>query len=191
MQPVFNSPFFAENEGSTLPSKPECDSFTLPDPSQPLKKDEILCQGAEKLEELEKQGYKIPPRLKKCINWFKKVFAALEKSASLIAKGVGFAMKYLGLIFLVVGAIHVFIVLFTTPPSATLAAGLIVIVTAMVTRGAIPVLLAGGSLFLFGSSLLKGETPTLHQFLNGFPIISYFMNLIPSNYSPVDPHQQV
>lgn len=141
-------------------------------------------------EKLRKKGCKIPRCLDRLLRWFKMVGHRLERASAVIAKTVGGPIKYLGLILLVAGAIHVFVVLCTTPPAAVIAGGLIVLVTALVTKGAVPVMLAGGALFFFGKSLLKGETPMLHNFLNGFPIISYFMNLVPSTYSPVDPHHQ-
>jgi uncharacterized membrane protein YraQ (UPF0718 family) len=142
------------------------------------------------LDSLRHRGFKIPRVLDALLKWAHCAWKILETVSSAIIKCIGGPIKYLGLALLIAGAIHVFIVLLTTPPSAILAGGLIVLVVALVTKGAVPVLLAGGTLYFFGSSLLKNETPAFHSFLNGFPIISYFMTLIPSSYSPTDPHHQ-
>lgn len=141
-------------------------------------------------ESLRQKGYKIPKIFDSLLHWMQTLWKLLESASSVIIKCIGGPVKYLGLALLIAGVIHVFIVLFTTPPSAIIAGGLIVLIVALVTKGAVPVMLAGGTLFFFGTSLLKSETPAFHSFLNGFPIISYFMSLLPSNYTPNDPHHQ-
>lgn len=137
---------------------------------------------------LKKKGFKLPPVLEKLVSWLKKAWHGIEAASSKLAQVIGCPIKYLGLALLVAGAIHIFVVIFTMPASAIAAGGLAVLITALVTKGAVPTMLAGGSLYFFGSALIKKESPPLHNFLNGFPIISYFMNQIPSNYNPTDPH---
>lgn len=185
-------------ENSARKTIPQEFFFTLPLPGErgtlelrgridPAKsKAEVI----EHAKALEKKGDRLPPALRRTLEWLKKAWQMLEKSSEYIAKGLGGPIKYLGLALLVAGSIHIFVVLGSVAPLLFAAGGLTHLIVTLVTSGAIPTTLAGGSLYFFGKSLLKGETPSLHNFLNGFPIISYFMTLLPSNYSPTDPHQQ-
>jgi len=179
-----------------LASDDEEDLFDLPPPGSeksavksnppPTKIPSIPC-----FDFLRAKGCKIPRVLDKIVLFLKMAWKCIETGTAIIAKIVAVPIKYIGLALLVAGAIHVIVVICTTPFSSIVSGGLIVLVTALVTTGAIPVLLAGAALFFFGSGLLKGDSPPLYNFLNGFPIISFFMNQIPSaNYNPTDPHFQ-
>lgn len=156
-------------------------------PSPPAEIQAKPAQSVAFFDRLRAKGCKIPRALDRIILWLKKIGAALEKISSKMTQTIGAPIKYLGFALLIIGAIHIFVVLCMTPPSAIVAGGLIVLITALVTKGAVPTLLAGGTLYFFGNSLLKKEKPAFDNFLNGFPVVSYFTNQIPYNYNPTLP----
>lgn len=179
---VLDQTTFQKKEGSSQEN-----FFSLPEKaSPPPSREEVI----EKSKDLEKRGYHLPEVLRKLLGGLRKAWQILEKGSDFISKAIGAPLKYLGLALLIAGSIHIFIVLIEIAPLLFMSGGLMHLVVTLVTTGAIPTTLAGGSLYFFGRSLLKGETPGLHNFLNGFPIISYFMTLIPSNFSPANPHHQ-
>lgn len=152
---------------------------------------EVAPQAAsptDKIDNLKKKGYKIPKCLEKIIKWFKCAWKGLEKTTNKVTKCLGAPLKYLGLALLIAGTVYIFVVVFTFPPATLVTGGLSALIVALVTKGAIPILVGGGTIFFFGKSLMKGEAPAFHNFATTFPLISWNMNQIPSNYNPNDPH---
>lgn len=149
MQPI-NSPFLNQN----LPGKPSLVkityTFTIPN-SSPIQK----------------------PVLKK-VSWFRKMGQTCEKGFKQIVKGLGYVLKYLGLSLLLTGTIYFLFIVLTFNPLIT---PLVQLVTQAVIKGAVPLFLAGSSLYFFGDHLIKSKPPETASFLNGFPIVPYFMSL--------------
>lgn len=179
--------FNSTNEAPQAQSKEANETeFNLPKTSKDGRTDssqtaENIRVSQEKLKEKEKQGFKIPAFLKK-------IWDYTNKGADIIVMAIGVPLKYAGLIFLIVGAIHFIVILFTAAPPLVMAGGgMMAVILILIKSGALPTIIAGATLYKFGSDLIKNESfPSLNLIPWVLPLPFYQWLSMTKPPSPMD-----
>jgi hypothetical protein len=153
----------------------------LPISPDSFKESLALSNSHTHLPDLEDKGFQLPDKLKKFWEGFLRVIEYIDtKIVPNIMKGAGYFFKYLGLIMLVVGTVHCIIVICTTP----LNMGLMPVLLALITSGALPVVVGGASLYSLGKDFTDHKFGGLYYILMALPFTNYFGKFFPDVPNP-------
>ncbi|MBS4168182.1 hypothetical protein [Parachlamydia sp. AcF125] len=176
----FPSSIHAGKKSLENPSPAE--EFCLPKTSKKSPPTGDNSNSAQKeLESKEAQGFQIPSVLKK-------IWDFMNKASDIIVMAIGVPLKYTGLCFLVIGAVHFGVVLCLSVPQVTLATGLMAIICALIKSGALPTIVAGAALYKFGADLIENKAlPSLSLVPLVFPLPFFQWLNMGKAPSPMDP----
>lgn len=185
---LFNSTSSEKSQEKKANPPAEGEEFNLPKTSKsekktPHKGEEGVKAAQEELKKKEAKGFRIPSVLKK-------IWEYTNKAADIVVMVVGVPLKYVGLCFLVVGAIHFIVILCTAAPPLLLAGGGIMsVLFVLIKSGALPTIIAGATLYKFGSDLIKNESfPSLNLIPWVLPLPFYQWLSMTKPPSPMDQH---
>ncbi|CCB85526.1 putative uncharacterized protein [Parachlamydia acanthamoebae UV-7] len=161
------------------------EEFSLPKTSEQHKKTasekaENVNMAQEELKSKEARGFQIPRILKK-------IWDFMNKASDIIVMAIGVPLKYVGLCFLVIGAVHFVVILCISIPQITLATGVMAVIFALIKSGALPTIIAGATLYKFGCDLIENKSlPSLNLIPWVLPLPFYQWLNMGKTPSPMD-----
>lgn len=184
--PVVQAGLFNTTFETPPPKEKNETEFTLPKTSKngetgSSQTAENVKTSHENLKEKEAKGFRIPSVLKK-------IWDCMNKVSDIIVMIIGVPIKYVGLLFLIVGAVHFLFILFTAAPPLIMAGGgIMAIIFVLIKSGALPTIIAGATLYKFGSDLIKNESfPSLNLIPWVLPLPFYQWLSMTKPPSPMD-----